>query len=93
MSEGNWTSVGNVLYPLGLHTQDVAPLHRAGCTSTGVQLSSPWIISVIPIRFAVHFEAFQKLSESEFPQPPGRLYLGVAETIGMYQWRLTDETR
>ena len=37
----------------------------------------------------MHFEAFQKLSESEFPRPPGRLYLGVPETIGMHQWRLT----
>ena len=42
----------------------------------------------------MHFEAFQKLSESEFPRPPGRLYLGVPETIGMHQWRLTvPETR
>ena len=37
--------------------------YRMGSKSSGVKLPSPWIILGIPItiRFAVHFEAFQKL--------------------------------
>lgn len=87
------TSVGNVLYPLGLHTQDVGPLLQSGLYEhrSSAFFSLDYLSHSHQVCCALLSTSRNFLNQN-FHGLLG-VFIWVLLGVQMHQWRLTDETR